>query len=570
MNFDDLNVGYAPRRHPGQAIWLGLAGFAATVAVQLLAQTFLAPTPDGEQEIYRVDLSVALHAIGHGLHDKLRLAAVLVTGFAAGVVALHHMWRRTSLTEPFLQLDDNGPQLLYSENARDDFQRRLFDEAGWGAPTGLYLAPYLPLPYAAELKNILVMGAPNSGKTNIVRALVDQSIARNDRILLLCNKGDVTQSFSADEAILIAPLHAEGYDLDLAADISDAASAQQFTVDVIPESKPPFWSDSARSVLTDVVLNEIATRGREWNARTLLEAALQDTEVIRRAILKIDLSAARLIEGAEDDDRTAAGILTTMRSGVFANLRGLAWASSAIAKERRFSVKRWLSPNYKGPRTLIAQYSPENAQLSTLVIGGLIKRITRRLADPSVPIDPHRRVVLCLDEFNALGKVEDIDSALAVGREKGLCVILGVQNVDLIIKKYGSDMANAIFGMFQIKIIGRLEAGEGAKAVSGWMGKRHVSALIPNRTPKSDDKRKHVEETRDIETYSASRIAKRLGIHSDGARRFVRAIVQAYGQVYELEWPLTLWRKKREGYVPAQWVNKIPLVPRPAPPSQSR
>ena len=62
-------------------------------------------------------------------------------------------------------------------------------EFGKNGPRGLYIAPHLALPKAAETKNILIVGEPNSGKSNLIRAMVDQSIERGDRVLLLCNKG---------------------------------------------------------------------------------------------------------------------------------------------------------------------------------------------------------------------------------------------------------------------------------------------------------------------------------------------------------------------------------------------
>jgi hypothetical protein len=183
-----------------------------------------------------------------------------------------------------------------------------------------------------------------------------------------------------------------------------------------------------------------------------------------------------------------------------------------------------------------------------------------------VPIDARRRVLFALDEFDSLQKIDDLNGALAVGREKGLYVILGIQNVDQVIKKYGQEMANVIFDLFQIKIYGRLEAGNGATLVSTWMGKRHVSALVKNRTPEAGDKRGKIEERRDIATYGETRLAKDLGLDKRKAPSIVRAVVHCYGQVYEMQWPLTLWNKKREGYIPAAWIKRVPQsAPQPKP-----
>ncbi|MGD0564082.1 MAG: type IV secretion system DNA-binding domain-containing protein [Roseiarcus sp.] len=560
MKFKDLNVGYTPRQYPLPGILTGFKTMLVASAGQFVALLCLAPKPGFDRVIDQIATWDAIKSFAWEAHGQLRLSTSLAVGVVAGVVALRHAWKHTPLMEPFTRLDEDDPRVFYGEDAQHDLRNRLFNEAGWEAQHGLYLAPHFVLPRPAELKNILLVGTPNSGKSNIIRALIDQAIERGDRLLILCNKGDMTQSFSADEAILIAPHHADSYVLDLAFDISDAAAAMQFAVDIIPRSTPPFWSDSARLIFVDILLNEIVTRGSNWTARTLLDATLQDSETIRRATRKIDLSAGALLAGggAEGEDKTVAGILATMRSAAFANLRFLAWASESTPQHRRFSVKRWLAKGYTGPLTVIAQFSPEHEELSTLVIGGLLKRIVLRLTDPIVPIDPRRRVLLALDEFDSLQKIEGLDGALAKGREKGLYIILGIQNVDQVIKKYGRELANVIFGLFQIKIYGRLEPGDGAALVSEWMGKRHVSALVKNRAPAADDKRRLVEERRDIATYSASRLAKRLGLNKENPQAIVRAAIHCYGQVYEMEWPLTLWNKKREGYIPASWIKRIP------------
>jgi hypothetical protein len=560
MKYKNLDVGYTPRQSPYLGIAIGLSAMVVALACYFAAQLYIAPLPGFDRPIDQIATSGALRLWLLEPQGWLRLATSLGVAIVAGLVALRSAWKHTPLREPFEQLDEEDPRVFYGEDARRDLCRRLFEEAPARTERGLYLAPHLVLPRSAELKNLLVVGTPNSGKTNIIRAVIDQVIERQDRLLILCNKGDVTASFLADEAILIAPHHVDSYDLDLAFDISDVAAAMQFAVDIIPESTPPFWSDCGRLIFVDILADQILTRKSKWTARTLLDATLQDSETIRLAIRKIDLSAGALLAGGggEEDDKTVSGILATMRSGAFANLRFLAWASDSIPGNRRFSVKRWLADDYTGPRTIIAQFSAEHEKLSTLVIGGLIKRIARRLADPSVPNDPRRRVILALDEFNSLQKIERLDAALAVGREKGLCVILGVQNVNQVIETYGRELANAIFGLFQIKIYGRLEPGDGATLVSDWLGKRHVSTLVKNRRPAADDKRWFIEERREIATYAVSRLAGRLGIKTKKGRSMVRALVHCYGQAYELEWPLTLWNKRRGGYIPAPWIKRIP------------
>ncbi|MGO4871746.1 MAG: type IV secretion system DNA-binding domain-containing protein [Roseiarcus sp.] len=360
---------------------------------------------------------------------NLRLGLSLIIALIGAGAAYMHAWAKTPLTEPFRQRNDTQPHLYYGEDARIDLIRRMNAHKGARAKKGLYLAPYLPMPFSLEIANCLVVGSQGSGKSSLIRAFADQAIERGDRVLLLCVKGDVTASFTAADSILIAAHDAEGLALDLAADVETLADAIQLAHDCIPPSNPPFWSDTARIVLTDLI-REVMTRKPEvWNARDIVEATMASAEVLRLRILAYDLSASPFLQSVETDgeDKTVTGVLLTLRSGVYTNLRPLAWAWDGFDKARRFSIKRWLAEDYKGIRTVIVQYSAEYAALSTLVVGRLIRGVARRLSDPQLRNDRNRRVVLALDEIHML-KIDDLGSALARGREKGLVCWAGTQN----------------------------------------------------------------------------------------------------------------------------------------------
>lgn len=563
MTSKNPHIGYEPTPNNGTTVWIGVVTFITAAALATTGLFTLVPIhPHGAA----LDLLGTWNALGSFAADQqaiLRLMLGISTGIIGGAAAARHAYRNMPLTEPFQNVTGQDPRVYYGEYARNDLQRRLFAEAGRTAPKGLYLAPHLAMPRSCETKNILVVGEPNSGKSNIIRALADQAIDRGDRVLLFCNKGDVTSAFTPQDSILIAAHHKDSHAIDLAADIVGTAAAGQFAADIVPESNPPFWSNAARTVLTDIILKLQATHTNTWNAGMLLNRALEDSDTIRHSIEKIQSNAGSLLEGADPDteDKTVMGILLTLRTAVYANLRPLAWAWDELPPERRFSVRRWMSGKYAEPRTIIVQYSSDYDALSTMVAGTLIRRLAKRLADPQLAIDPNRRVVLVLDEFHLLRKIEGLQAALAVGREKGLVAIVGLQNYGQLIETYGKTSANTLLDLFRIKIFGRLSNGASADLVAKNLGERNVSALIENRTPGKDDKRSDVEERNTIPTFSSTQLASELGVFDNGKKTGdVRAVVQCYGQCYVLDWPFTIWRKKRKGFAPARWLEKPPIA----------
>ena len=357
---------------------------------------------------------------------------------------------------------------------------------------------------------------------------------------------------------MIGAHHAHSFALDLGFDIDNQAAAIQFAADIVPRSSPPFWSDTARVILTDIIMQLMVEHGTNWNARTLLEACIQDSAQIKKAIKNIDLSASQLLEDSErGEDRTVSGILITMRSAAYTKLRSLAWAWDQMPAEKRFSVKRWLADNYQGQRNVIVQLSAEYSAVSSLVTGQVLRSIATQMADPILANDPNRRVVLVLDEFHALDRIDGLPRALAIGREKGLVCIIGVQNPQQIIKTYGKEEGAILTDLFQIKIYGRLTGGETAKSISDTLGNRYVSALVLNRAPNRNDTRRLIEERRTIPTFSVSSFANELGQRGSEKNRKFRALVHAYSQAYLLDWPATIWRKKRAGMVPAPWLAGV-------------
>jgi hypothetical protein len=491
---------------------------------------------------------------------NLLIWAAAIAGLSSAVAALL-AWIDTPLSEPFITPDPTDPHVYYGHEASRRLGATLTRLAGNSDEIGLYLAPHLRLPHTAELRGIMIMGGPDSGKTNIIRSLITQSVQRGDRVVIHCNKGDMTQSFGAD-SILIAPHHQHSHAWDIAKDLADVASISQFASDLIPASNPRFFSDSARQILTDVILSLVQEHGADWTPVTLLQALLAEPEDIARRIAGVSLNAGALLRSSnpEQADKTVLNIMGSIWSAAWTYLRPMAWAWGNLDRHRRFSVRAWLADDYGGARVLLLQTSSEYSELSGLVAGGILKRVASRLADPVIQPDPNRRVFLFLDEFYMLPKIENLTEALAVGREKGLAVVVGFQSYAQLVDKYGERQARILWDMFQIKIFGRQTMGRDTEWLSGVLGKRKISVLVPNRTPSQNDQRPYVEKEEYYPTFSSPRLASELGVHKNSrGSGDIRGLIFFGGHAYRIDWPFTIWGKRRKsGYSPAEWVNRVP------------
>lgn len=573
-----------PRRHIHPAAFAACKTFATLLMGGLPALLVLAP-PRSATETWDPDMMLDMeHWLGHadfdqGLHH--RLAAVVVAALVACSWAAWWAWTRTPLTEPFSMPHADDASLYYGEYAERQFQAELDRQYGSSSKRGIRLSKGVRLPFEAEAQFILVVGDKGSGKSNIVRALGAQVIKRGDLTLIHCVKGDVTQAFGANEAVLIAAHHADGWAWDVAADISGEAGFKELAAATIPLSdNAPFWGETARAVFIDIaqeLAQERAARGESWDFNDLTRRILEDPMLIEQRIRMLDLSSAPLIASGEDGlSNTAFGVLATLWSAALSGLRPLAIAWASTPEHRRFSVRAWLSTHWSGPRTVILQTSPAFREMSKIVSANLLSRVVDLITDASLPNDPNRRVTLVLDEMHALGRISGFDSLLALGREKGLVVIGALQSFGQLKSIYGSDIGSVVQDLFKFRIFCNLSAGESSDIAAKLIGERTIVWQAWNATPAKDDKRLWVEKTEKRPIISGKVLQGELGVRVVREARWgrpavkeVHAVVSGMADVYRLVWPMTIWPKRRDGYRAAAWLTaprRLAQPPRALPP----
>lgn len=563
-----LKAGLELERPASPAVFTGVMAF---ILALVLCLTVLITLPATTQTLSISDWVQSFQeTLGHFQLVKLlrthwlHLICAVLISMAAGAFAGYDAWDQAPLVEPFITPNQADPRMYYDEDARLKLQARFRTEAGGKAERGIWLAPYLNLPFRLETRNLMIVGASGHGKSNLVRSYAHQMIRRGDNILLHCNKGDVTQCFDLADVILISPAHRDGWAWDIAADIDGPAAAAEFAKDIIPASDQPFWSDSARLVLTDTIIALSQEQGTEWGPGELLVMLLGKPQELRDRIAKIDLGASPLLGSGDEDgvDKTVQGIMSTLLSAAVAALRPMAYAWSNLPPEKRFSVKEWLSTANTKPRVVIVQTSPNFEQMSTTVCGGILRLVCKAVSDASVTIDAKRRVSLVLDEMYSLGHVEGLGKALSVGREKGLVCVAALQSMEQL-TIYG-DEANLLSDLFQIKIYSRLTAGDGADLAERTIGSRDIIWSAPNKHPEKDDKRRFVMREARLPVVTATKFTRDFGVfENDRGENYVRAIVHYAGAAHQLDWPLTVWNKAADGFIAADWTRFIRPVAKP-------
>ncbi len=533
------------------------AAIAASVIAMITMLVLLIAVPV-LQHLHRWDWHLdALATISRsGFVDGLLQRSMLATACIAlaALVAGIGAHRLTDAQDPAPNLIDGDARLFRGSHARVRLAQFFAKANGADARGGLWLAPHIRLPFGDEVGNIFISGNQKSGKSTLMRALVEQCVERGDRVFIHSFKEEFSEAFGRDDAILIAPHLATGWAWDVAGDVLNVQDVREFAGRVIPSSDNPFWSLAARAVMTDIMTSMMREKPRSWTWIDLALAMFKTPTEILAILEKIRFGAKPLFLTDEDGNpnNTTHGILATMIAAVLNTIVPLALAWEHVPPARRFSIRSWLLDPSPRHRVVIFQSAGAYPQLTQLVGGGLIEAI-RGVMTTEMRDSRTRRVVLALDELNELGTLPGFDRMVATCRSRGLVLICATQSIGQLRKLYGDD-AETIRQLFRWQIVSKVPQGKpGDDMAATVMSKRKI--VWHEKIDGQKDLVRHEEERYPV---MPARMERDLGLTTNAkGEKIARMILTGAGDVYELEIPETKWAVRRKNFEPADWTKPI-------------
>jgi hypothetical protein len=334
---------------------------------------------------------------------------------------------------------------------------------------GIKIHPELKYPKAYENKHILLVSTVGSGKTQAIFPMVESIRERRERMVIYDRKGDFTEAFGEDEGVVIlSPFDKRSVGWDAAADISSELLAEEFSSALIPlseEGRDQVWIEAARDIFAGVMLRIMADKPGAWSFSDLMKI-LDSKEEIISSCKNHRPGALMNLGGEEGEDRQSAGIFMCLRSSGSKKLRYL--SKSWDGKERKFSIKKWISDEEGPIRTIIIRGHPRYKELDDFMaaqIYGLFFSELSALSD-----SPSRRIWAVIDELGNLPKIPRLTQALAEYRSKGLAIIGAIQDIGQIRARYGKEEAQAWFTAFSALLAGRVGDPETAGFLSKAFG----------------------------------------------------------------------------------------------------
>lgn len=394
-----------------------------------------------------------------------------------------------------------------------------------------------------EASHFWVFGAVGSGKTQIISSLMKQAIARGDKLIIFDNKGDYTRWLPS--IVLIAPWDERSSAWDIARDCVNAQHAKELSVHLIKEGKEAIWHESARQVLTALIVELQKTQCKSWTWRSLFDLACAPQEQINALILKHVPEARRI---AESSGKTVDSIMINFSAslGLISNL-SQAWGD--IPANRRFSFRSWLRDGSDKRKTIVLQGNEAYSDLAKSYLKGIVSLLSKEINSPAFTESKTRRIWFFLDEFPQLHELTDVAPLLEIGRSKGIRVVLGAQDISQVREIYGHDVASSWMSMVGTVVVAKVNGGETATFIAEEM----LGEQTIERISYEDGKRQpaHRERHLVIEPYQ---LDDDLGPHSKG----IRALLIGFGDAVLIDWTYTDLPGVRKPSVPAAWLNSPP------------
>ncbi len=302
----------------------------------------------------------------------------------------------------------------------------------------------LPLPRLAELQHILVHGTTGTGKSTVIKALLDHIRRRGERAIVYdksCNL--VSQFYQPEHDRLLNPLDQRGADWNIWRECRDKTDFENLSAALIPmaaSAQDPFWVNAARTIFAAA-----AFRLRQDPHPRILP--------LLRSLLTADIGQLQsLLRGTEAEslmsektEKTAISIKSVLAT----YLKSLCYIHDDI---NPFSIRQWIQDDRSSEWLFISSTGDRHESLKPLITAWLDIAINALL---SLPENPERRIWVILDELGSLQQLPYLTSALAEARKFGGCFVVGIQSAAQLAKTYGFEGGREISSLLNTRFLFR-------------------------------------------------------------------------------------------------------------------
>ena len=353
-------------------------------------------------------------------------------------------------------------------------------EASQEGRAGISLSGSKPFPFGRESQNILVVGSPGSGKTQVMYPIVDQVFKRGDKAIILDERGTYIQAYAGQAGVeLLAVWDKRSIDWQLSLDIKTPIDCKKFAEIIIPpklRDDQPILLNAARDIFEAVIMY-LHVKGDPWGWGDVWQIVSKDRNEL--SYLLHGYGDGHAVKAFTGDPKFAGQVYDTLIAQMKGSIR---WYAKAWANHGA-SLKQWVH----GPSKLLiiggtVQYDDLAKETANIALELLSNEIVT-LSD-----NPNRRIWLFIDELASLDKLGTLLDKFALGRSKGLCVVAGITDISQIERLCGGGAQKTMAKTFSTVIFLKC-SGE----TSQWASRELGAQKILTSQKSSDGTKKEVE-----------------------------------------------------------------------------
>jgi len=322
------------------------------------------------------------------------------------------------------------------------------------------------IPFAEADTHFLIVGRTGSGKTLTIYSLLREVLPRlatspDWRMAIFDPKTDTRSRLRAlghkGEVVILHPFDRRCAPWDMAKDLTapeEVHHAARLFFPTEKESRQPFFSNAAADLLEGVILSFNKKRPGDWTFRDVICA--MESEDLLRAVLSWneEENASRLALYFKKDgiNQDVLGEIGT-KLGYYRVVAAY-WSQ---AQNKKYSLEQWATSN----DVLLIGNSHRGGKAIEGINRVLFYRLSQVLLDQQN--SAARRSWIVLDELPAAGNLDGLDQLLLKGRSKGVCLVLGFQDIAALEHIYGEKQAEVITGQATHRAVFALNSPKTAK-----------------------------------------------------------------------------------------------------------
>ncbi|MGE3738214.1 MAG: type IV secretion system DNA-binding domain-containing protein [Geminicoccaceae bacterium] len=320
----------------------------------------------------------------------------------------------------------------------------------------------IPLPAGSECEHLAFIGAPGTGKSQAIMGLLDAIRERGDAAVIYDSKGTFTAYYYDAQRgdILLNPLDKRSPAWTPWAEIEDEMDADRLAKALIPagDHSTPFFSDTARAMLSAAFSKMLPRRGREPSLEQLLQLLLHGSPEKREAFYR-NTDVTQIFDRGGERMRVSVeqNLRTYLRS-----LRHLPLAEKGDGEQ--FSILRHIQGIDRRERQPWL-FLPSPLRVKHTSIQPLLTCWMDCAAAAILSLGERRerRCWVIVDEVKSLYRLPSLPDLMAEGRGFGACVVLGFQDLAQLRDVYGPDAAKSMSAVLGTKVLFKIADPETAK-----------------------------------------------------------------------------------------------------------